>query len=264
MMRSGRPTSSARTPKGRRTRRRGAVVDPKATVGLSGENPGPAAERSTDGGEVDGPAATTSPAPSTAGVEHSAATPGHPESATDAPKPDDRPAAEHVGPSASPSPDAETVPRTPTSRIEEFLGFRLDNEEYCVWIRSIKEIIRPSEITAIPRSPADILGLISLRGTIVPIFNIRRRLGLPAGDIGPKSRIVVVVLDAGPVGLVVDHVTEVISIDPDALEPPPPTMGEREASLVTATVRFQERIVGVLHLDRLVAMDTEAPLRAVA
>ncbi len=160
-------------------------------------------------------------------------------------------------------PDAD-APWTSAGRVEEFLGFRLDREEYCVWIRSIKEIIRPPEITPIPRSPAEILGVISLRGTIVPIVNIRRRLGLPAGDIGPKARIVVVALDAGPVGMVVDQVTEVISVDPAALEAPPPTLGEREASVVTATVRHQQRIVGVLHLDRLVAMAPEAPLRAVA
>lgn len=166
----------------------------------------------------------------------------------------------------SPQPPARPPdgPLPLSRRIEEFLGFRLDNEEYCVWIRSIKEIIRPPEITSIPRSPSEIRGLISLRGTIVPIFDIRRRLGLPAGDMGPKSRIVVVVLDAGPVGMVVDHVTEVISVDADALEPPPPTMGEREATVVTATVRVRDRIIGVLHLDRLVAMNTDAPLRAVA
>lgn len=151
-----------------------------------------------------------------------------------------------------------------SGRVEEFLGFRLDGEEYCVWIRSIKEIIRPPEVTPIPRSPADILGLISLRGTIVPIFNIRRRLGLPTVETGPKARIVVVVLDAGPVGMVVDHVTEVISVDPAALEPPPPTMGEREVSLVTATVRLRDRVIGVLHLERLVTIEIDRPLRAAA
>lgn len=164
-----------------------------------------------------------------------------------------------------PSPlEVQSSDRPTGGRAEQFLGFRLDREEYCVWIRSIKEIIRPPEITPIPRSPSDIVGLISLRGTIVPILNIRRRLGLSGGNVGPKSRIVVVVLDAGPVGMVVDHVTEVISMDPDALEPPPPTMGEREASLVTATVRVRDRIIGVLHLERLVAIDAETPLRAAA
>ncbi len=253
MKRSGGRTSKGRTSTQRRTPRRKPVAHPKATRRIPGDVPVAAAEPPPD-----------VQTPSAAGVEHCAATPVHQASATGAPEPDGLPAAQRVVPSPAPPPGAEASPRTSTGRVEEFLGFRLDSEEYCVWIRSIKEIIRPSDITPIPRSPADILGLISLRGTIVPIFNIRRRLGLPAGDVGPKSRIVVVVVDAGPVGMVVDHVTEVISIDPDALEAPPPTMGEREASLVTATVRFQERIVGVLHLDRLVAIDTEAPLRAVA
>lgn len=256
-----------RTSKGRKSDQRPAVrrkpVKPSQTVASLPSDVPAAPVPSADGGGVESLATTTGLALDTSSGDHSAAAPGSaPEIA--APRHDEPPAPAHAGQSSSPLSSDETDPRTSASRIEEFLGFRLDHEEYCVWIRSIKEIIRPSELTPIPRSPEDILGLISLRGTIVPIFNIRRRLGLPAADIGPKARIVVVVLDAGPVGLVVDHVTEVISIDPDALEPPPPTLGEREASLVTAIVRFQERIVGVLNLDRLVAMDTETPLRAVA
>ena len=139
---------------------------------------------------------------------------------------------------------------------EEFLGFRLDAEEYCLWIRSVREIIRPTEVTPIPRGPLDIMGIISLRGSIVPVFDVRRRLGMPARESDPRCRIVVVVIDGAPVGMVVDHVTEVISAEPGALGPPPTTMGEREAGFVTATLRHRERLIGVLHLERLVAVDT--------
>lgn len=173
-----------------------------------------------------------------------------------------------VTPSGVAQPSAALAPESArgesSRRVEEFLGFRLDNEEYGVWIRSVREIIRPTEITPIPRSPADILGIISLRGTIVPIFDVRRRLGLPPRIVEPKSRIIVIVRDGAPVGMVVDHVTEVIIVDPEALEPPPPTMGEHEASVVTATLRHQERLIGVLHLERLVAIEPVAPLRTVA
>jgi purine-binding chemotaxis protein CheW len=160
--------------------------------------------------------------------------------------------------------ETKPVQTGPHARTEEFLGFRLDGEEYGVSIRAVKEIIRPAEITPIPRSPADVLGLISLRGTIVPILDVRQRLGLPVREMGPKSRIVVVVVESGPVGMVVDHVTEVISANPDALEPPPATLGEREAALVTATLRHRDRLVGLLHLERLVAIEPATPLRAVA
>lgn len=142
----------------------------------------------------------------------------------------------------------------PLPRIEEFLGFQLDAEEYCVWIRSVKEIIKPIEVTPVPRSPRLILGLISLRGAIVPIFDVRRRLGLSDRPVTPQSRVIVFILDTGAVGIMVDRVTEVMSVDPQALEPPPVTLGEREAAFVTATLRFKERLIGVLHLDRLVVM----------
>ncbi len=151
----------------------------------------------------------------------------------------------------------ESSSRLSTVRAEEFLGFCLDAEEYCVWIRSVKEIIKPMEVTPIPRSPEDILGLISLRGTIVPIFNIRRRLGLSSQRVGAQSssRVIVFSLDTGAVGILVDRVTEVISVDPDTLEPPPATLGEREAAYVTAIVPFRQRLIGVLHLERLVATE---------
>jgi purine-binding chemotaxis protein CheW len=103
------------------------------------------------------------------------------------------------------------------------------------------------------------MGIISLRGSIVPVFNVRRRLSMPHRDPDSKSRIVVVVIDGAPVGMVVDYVTEVISAEPGALAPPPTTMGEREAGFVTATLRHQERLIGVVHLERLVAVDTAVP-----
>lgn len=166
------------------------------------------------------------------------------------------------GPSAPVSMEGAAV--RSGNRIEEFLGFQLDAEEYCVWIRSVKEIIKPSEVTPIPRGPRHIVGLISLRGAIVPIFDIRGRLGLPDHPVTPQSRVVVFMLDAGAVGIVVDRVTEVMSVDPGALEPPPPTLGECEAAFVTATLRFKQRLIGVLHLDRLVTMASTTTVRAAA
>lgn len=160
-------------------------------------------------------------------------------------------------------PAADEASGIPDARIEEFLGFRLDAEEYCLWIRSVREIIRPTDITPIPRSPLDIMGIISLRGSIVPVFDVRRRLALPPRETDQKSRIVVVVIDGAPVGMVVDYVTEVINAEPGELGPPPTTMGEREAGFVTATLRHRERLIGVLHLERLVAVETALP-RAVA
>lgn len=185
-----------------------------------------------------------------------------------APAPEPNKTAPPAAPAPPPAAPGLAVPEAPAGpvgrRIEEFLGFCLGSEEYGVWIRAVKEIIRPLEITPIPRSPQDILGLISLRGTIVPIFNIRRRLGLPPHSMTSESRVVVCMLDCGPLGLLVDRVTEVFSTDSEALEPPPATLGEREAAFVTATLRYRQRLIGVLHLERLVAIEPPAAAQAVA
>ena len=193
-------------------------------------------------------------------------TPGAPtESSTVVPEPIETPVSVAAPPLQV---QGRTVPAAPAGpvghRAEEFLGFCLGSEEYGVRIRSVKEIIKPIDITPIPRSPEDILGLISLRGTIVPIFNIRRRFGLPSSSTTPESRVIVCVLDCGPLGLLVDRVTEVFSTDLEALEPPPSTLGEREAAFVTATVRYRQRLIGVLHLERLVAVQPPAVVRPAA
>ena len=187
-------------------------------------------------------------------------------SSTAEPEPIETPSSVAVAlPPQAPGPSVPEAPASPAGhRVEEFLGFCLGSEEYGVWIRAVKEIIRPLEITPIPRSPQDILGLISLRGTIVPIFNIRRRLGLPPHSTTSESRVVVCVLDCGPLGLLVDRVTEVFSADPELLEPPPVTLGEREAAFVTATLRYRQRLIGVLHLERLVAIEPPAAVRPAA
>jgi purine-binding chemotaxis protein CheW len=187
--------------------------------------------------------------------------------ASSAPSPEPNTPALPAAPIPPPKAPGPSVPEAPASpaghRVEEFLGFCLGSEEYGVWIRAVKEIIRPLEITPIPRSPQDILGLISLRGTIVPIFNIRRRLGLPPHSTTSESRVVVCVLDCGPLGLLVDRVTEVFSADPELLEPPPVTLGEREAAFVTATLRYRQRLIGVLHLERLVAIEPPTAAQAI-
>jgi chemotaxis signal transduction protein len=76
--------------------------------------------------------------------------------------------------------------------------------------------------------------------------------------------VIVFSLDTGAVGILVDRVTEVISVDPETLEPPPATLGKEEAAFVTAIVPFRDRLIGVLHLERLVAIEPSEAVRSAA
>ncbi len=107
----------------------------------------------------------------------------------------------------------------------EYLAFRLAGETYAVQIAELAEILKPPPITEVPRAPWAILGLVSVRGRLVTVVDLRRRLhidprGGDAAPIDPRARILLA--DAGtgePIGLLVDEVQEVYRLAPEQIEP---------------------------------------------
>jgi purine-binding chemotaxis protein CheW len=136
-------------------------------------------------------------------------------------------------------------------RTVELLGFMLSDEEYALDILEIKEIIRPQALTSVPRTPEYLKGIITLRGVIIPLFDLRRRLGLKETAEGSRTRIVVVYQGEEFAGLVVDSITQVMRVRVDGIEPPPPTIGVVEAEFIKGVTRHQERLVILLNLRRV-------------
>ena len=119
--------------------------------------------------------------------------------------------------------------------VYELLGFTLGQEEYGIEIHWVEEIIRPRHLTEVPRAPGFISGVISLRGNIIPVVDLRRRLGLASGGNGKGYQKIVVVTDPETrqlFGLLVEEVTEVIRLPVRELEPAPPTLGGQTAFIV--------------------------------
>lgn len=124
--------------------------------------------------------------------------------------------------------DTSAGPETPAEEAQrELLAFELFGEAYAVDIQLIREIVRVPPITEVPRAPADVLGVMSLRGEVLPVFDLRRRLGLPPSEEEPSKRARVLVLDAGEglVGVLVDRVAQVVRLDPSSIEPTPQGLG---------------------------------------
>jgi purine-binding chemotaxis protein CheW len=159
---------------------------------------------------------------------------------------------ERIGEAWSTGPDA---PRREEAAVAEdqveLLGFMLSDEEYALDILEIKEIVRLQPVTAVPRSPSWLKGIVTLRGVIVPIFDLRSRLGLTEIDHGPDTRIVVVYRGEELAGLVVDGITQVMRVGTCGIEPPPPTIGVVEAEFLRGVVRFRDRLVILLNLARV-------------
>jgi len=134
----------------------------------------------------------------------------------------------------------------------ELLGFMLSDEQYALDILEIKEIVRLHAITPVPRSPAWLKGIVTLRGVIVPIFDLRRRLGLAEIEYGPETRIVVVYRGEEFAGLIVDRITQVMRLPVETIEPPPQTIGLVEVEYLRGVARFRDQLVILLNLPRVV------------
>ena len=134
----------------------------------------------------------------------------------------------------------------------ELLGFMLSDEQYALDILEIKEIVRLHAITPVPRSPPWLKGIVTLRGVIVPIFDLRSRLGLAEIDYGANTRIIVVYRGEEFAGLIVDSITQVMRLTVEAIEPPPQTIALVEAEYLRGVVRFRDQLVILLNLPRVV------------
>ena len=143
------------------------------------------------------------------------------------------------------------VSESADDRKLELLCFRIDREEYAINILDIKEIIKPREVTEVPRVPSFISGIISLRGIITPILNMHKRLGLTLPPVTGRERVVVVRAGSELFGICVDEVKQVARIDATTLEPTPSVLDGINREFVSGIGRFDGRMLILLNLEKL-------------
>ncbi len=139
-----------------------------------------------------------------------------------------------------------------TENLLQLVSFSIGEEEFGVNILNVKEIIRIIEITRVPNAPGHVQGVINLRGKVVPIINMRKRLGLPDKEMDSSTRIIVVELDSKSLGFIVDKVSEVLRIDESVTEPPPAMTTDIDTEFITGIARLDERILILLDLEKII------------
>jgi purine-binding chemotaxis protein CheW len=135
--------------------------------------------------------------------------------------------------------------------VIQLVGFRLDNEDYAIAITKIQEIILMKPITRIPQVPDFIEGLINLRGSVIPIVNLRKRFGLPPREIDDETRTIVVNVHEKTVGCVVDAVTQVMRINRDQIQPPPLGVMAVNHQYLAGLAKLDDRLMIILDIDKL-------------
>ncbi len=140
-----------------------------------------------------------------------------------------------------------------TEQEEQLVVFELAGESYGVDIGAVNTIIRMQQITHVPRAPEYVEGVINLRGNIIPVVDLRKRFGLEAREDTKASRIVVVETLLGAFGLIVDAVTETLTVSRGVIEPPSSIVATADSRYLRGVAKLEGRLIILLEIEQIVA-----------
>ena len=144
-----------------------------------------------------------------------------------------------------------------SENIMQLVGFIVGNEELAVPILNIQEIIKPIECTKVPSVPDYVLGVFNLRGSILPLIDLRRKFGLPPIPQNDDTRYIVIKTENNEAGFVIDRLTKAIRINQSDIETPPETFNKDEDSnnMIFGIGKMEDSIVTILNVNALLKRD---------
>ncbi|MCX6146137.1 MAG: chemotaxis protein CheW [Candidatus Kapabacteria bacterium] len=142
----------------------------------------------------------------------------------------------------------------------QLVSFNINEEEFGLDILKVQEINRMVEITRVPNTPDFVVGVINLRGKVIPIIDLRARLGMPDRAYDKDTRIIVVELEGKVIGFIVDKVNEVLRISKSITEPPPPMAGGVNSDFITAVGKLENRLLILLDLNKVLTTKEQEEL----
>jgi len=143
----------------------------------------------------------------------------------------------------------------------ELISFRIGSQEFCVDIMDVREIRGWTPATALPQAPAFVRGVINLRGAVLPIVDLGARLGLGAADPTARHVIIVAQVEKQIVGLLVDAVSDILTVSDDMIQATPDVASEMVRNFVRGLLAIDGRMVSFISLDRVLP---ESELEAAA
>ena len=149
----------------------------------------------------------------------------------------------------------------------KYLTFMLGREEYGLPVLKVREIIKVMDITHVPQVAAHVLGVINLRGRVIPVIDLRRKFGFPAQDHTDRTCIIVAEVALAPttvmMGVVVDSVSEVVNVAAAEIEETPDFGGQNETDYLLGLAKVKGSVKILLDLDRVLGSDGQLAIRAV-
>jgi purine-binding chemotaxis protein CheW len=140
-----------------------------------------------------------------------------------------------------------------TEEMKQIISFTAGAEEYGLELLRVREVIRMRPITRLPRAPSCVMGIVNLRGDVIPIVDLRARFGLARIEHTAMTRIIVVKVDQKPVGMVVDSTSQVVRLPTDQISPPPPVVGQAVQDFITGVAKLDEKLIILIDVDKILS-----------
>ncbi|PZU18194.1 chemotaxis protein CheW [Allorhizobium borbori] len=149
--------------------------------------------------------------------------------------------------------------RNLTAGDRELIAFRIGDQEFCVNIMSVREIRGWTPATAMPHSPAYVLGVINLRGAVLPIIDLSARLGMKPAEPSARHVIIVAQFKNQVAGLLVDAVSDILTVTDENIQPVPEVSSDLERQYARGIFAIDKRMICMIELDALFPdMESEA------
>ena len=142
----------------------------------------------------------------------------------------------------------------------QLVVFVMENEEFACGINSVREVLKMIKVTPLPRSLDFVEGVINMRGDVIPVIDLRKRFELPEAERTDESRIIIVEVEEQMVGLIVDSVREVISLDNKQIQEAPNQVAGGKTDLITGVGKVDDRMLIILDLDRILTSEEQIAL----
>ena len=145
----------------------------------------------------------------------------------------------------------------------QLVTFNLSEEIFAIDILNIQSINRMIELTVIPNSPDFVEGIINMRGQVIPIISLRKRLGMEVINYDKNTRFIIMEIKNKIVGFIVDAVNEVLRINSKICTPPPPLSGGIDTDYITSVAKLDEKLLILLDLNKIISKKEIKELDAV-
>jgi purine-binding chemotaxis protein CheW len=147
---------------------------------------------------------------------------------------------------------------------QQLVVFELANELYGINIAMVESIIKMQSITQLPQTPTYIKGVTNLRGTVLPVIDLRIRFGLDAQPDTKQTRVIIVTMGSIKVGVMVDGVSEVLRVSDETIEPLPSMVNSVNSDFLKGIVRLEDRLIILLEVEKVLDVEEQQSLQTLA